>query len=160
MFLHRTVNAPRPTRRLRSGRLRWLWFASLMLAGCGQAPAGDGLEVIDARVRALIPGQDKTAAYFIANNRGRKPAILVGAESTAARAIEMHTTVQDGDVMRMRRLNEVVIPPGEAVRFEPGGRHLMLFGVESLGESTEIVLVRKDGRRVAVSFESMPVGGE
>lgn len=152
MFLRRRVT----TRR----RVRCWCIALLIAAGCSQAPGGDGLEVIDARLRAVIPGQDKTAGYFTLNNRGRDPITVVGAASEAARSIEMHTTVQDGQVMRMRRLEEVVVPPGEAVRFEPGGRHLMLFGVSSLGEATEIVLLRKDGKRVVVSFETIPVGEE
>jgi copper(I)-binding protein len=132
----------------------------LAAGGCSQATGGDGLEVIDARLRALIPGQDMTAGYFTLNNRGRAPITVVGAESDAARSIEMHTTVQDGEVVRMRRLQEVVVPPGEAVRFEPGGRHLMLFGVSSLHDATEVVLLRKDGKRVVVSFETIPLGEE
>ena len=139
---------------------RWWGAAALLLAACSQSPAGAGLEVIDARLRTPVPGQDKTAGYFTLNNRSRETVVLVGAESPAARSVEMHTSERDGDVMRMRRLTEVVVPAGEAVRFEPGGRHLMLFGVSSLGDATEIVLLGRDGRRIPVTFETIAMGDE
>ena len=133
-------------------------------AGCGGAETGQAagpLEVGDARVRALIPGQDKTVGYFTARNGSDETVVLVGAQSEAARAVEMHTTLRDGDMVRMRRLAEVEIEPGETVRFEPGGRHLMLFGVTALGEGVEIGLLRRDGAEIRVRFsiEQLATGG-
>jgi len=130
-------------------------LVAVLLAGCAE---GRELEVREARVRAVIPGQDKTVGYFTARNTGDGDVVLSGASSPAARAVEIHTTIRDGDVARMRRLSEVVIPAGETVRFEPGSRHLMLFGVSELGVSAEIVLETADGERIPVTFETIPVG--
>ena len=141
-----------PARRLKTAAL----VLALLVAG-GCADRGP-LEVSEARLRALIPGQDKTVGYFTARNSSDRDIVLIGASSTAARAIEMHTTIRDGDVARMRRLPEVVITPQDTVRFEPGGRHLMLFGVSELGTATDIVLETADGHRFAVSFETIAVG--
>ena len=93
-----------------------------LLAGCEPPPAG-GLEITNARVRDLLPGQDKTAAYFDVTNLGAEPRAIVAARSDSARAIEFHTTRMDGDIMRMRRLEEVLIEPGTAINFQPGGHH-------------------------------------
>ena len=112
----------------------------------------------DARVRALIPGQDKTAGYFEAENRSDRDILLVGVESPAARAAEFHTVIRDGDMMRMRRLEQVVIPAGERIRFAPGGNHLMLFGVVSLEDQTEFIFITESGDRFRVSFRLIPVG--
>jgi len=135
---------------------RWLLILILLAPGC--TPAG-GPDVSDARVRELIPGQDKTVAYFTLHNPGEVPLTLVGAQTDVARTVEMHTTRQDGDVMRMRRLTSVEIPAGGTVRFEPGGNHLMLFGVRSLTDPCEIRLVFADGSTRAVTFERIAIGG-
>lgn len=134
------------------------WLLAALLSGCTMEPAGP-LIVRDARVRALIPGQDRTAAYFEATNRSGEPLVLVGAESPAARAIEIHSTSRDGDVLRMRSLQEVRIEPGATVRFQPGSHHLMLFGVRSLDEETEIRLLTGKGEAVSVSFRQVPIRG-
>jgi copper(I)-binding protein len=134
----------------------WLLILLLLAAGC--TPAGD-LDVSDARIRELIPGQDKTVAYLTLHNRGAAPITLVGAETDMARTVEMHTTRQDGDVMRMRRLTSVEIPAGGTVRFEPGGNHLMLFGVRSLTDPCEIRLAFADGGTRTVTFERIAIGG-
>lgn len=138
------------------------------LAGCdmppqtsaGDATPADALTIREARVRGLIPGRDMTAAYFTAENHGGQPVVLVGASSGGARAVEMHVTVRDGEMTRMRRLSEVEIPAGGTVRFEPGGRHLMLFGVTQLDGGMDIDLERRDGTRSRVRFETIPMGGE
>ena len=113
-------------------------FSGLLLAG-GCSPAPDVL-IDNARVRALIPGQDKTVAYMDVHNRTGSAVTLTGARADTVRAMEIHTTRMDDGVMRMRRLKSVAILPGETIRFEPGGRHLMLFGVTSLGEALPVRL--------------------
>lgn len=143
---------PRPPIRRVLGILSFL----LLPAGCAEPQP---LQVSDARIRAAIPGQDRTAAYFTARNTSDREIVLVGAAGGPARAIEMHTTVGDGGVARMRRLEEVVVPAGKTVRFEPGGRHLMLFGVPDLDEAVEITLEIRDGRQISARFETIPIGG-
>ena len=132
-------------------------LASVALMGC-TAPAD--LEFENARVRALIPGQDKTVAYVDLHNHTEAPMVLVGAESTNVRAIEIHTTrLQDG-VMRMRRLNEVTIPARDTIHFQPGGRHLMLFGVKSLGSELDIQLRFADGGSRTITFRQIAIGAK
>lgn len=135
-------------------------LALALAAGCGdgRAPADQPLQVSDARVRVPIPGQDKTVGYFTARNAGAEELVLTGAYSDAVRAIEMHVTLRDGDMVRMRRLPEVVIAPGETVHFEPGGRHLMLFGVSELPEPVEIVLQQRNGTEVRLPFRVITIG--
>lgn len=137
------------------GRIVALLLLALA-AGC--SPTGR-LEVADARIRDLIPGQDKTAAYLTLRNHGDSPLTLVGAETAVARTVEMHTTQRDGDVMRMRRLSGVEIPAGGTVRFEPGGHHLMLFGVRSLDERNEVRLLFADGSSRTATFDRIAIGG-
>lgn len=95
------------------------------LAAC--APT-DPIEITHAVVHPPIAGQDVAVGYFRIANHTRTPIEMIGARSNSARAIEFHTHVQDGDMLRMRRLPSVSIDAGERLAFQPGGHHLMLFG--------------------------------
>ncbi len=128
-----------------------------VLAGCAEPAA---ITVENARVRALIPGQDKTVAYMTVRNATEEPATLTAARSEAVRAIEIHTTRMEDGVMRMRRLKTVEIPAGTTVAFQPGGRHLMLFGVTSLPAELSIQLEFADGDVLPVPFEQIEIGGQ
>jgi hypothetical protein len=67
--------------------------------------------------------------YLKILNTGPVALRLLGGETSAATGVEVHQTVMDGDVARMRRVDGVDIDPGETVRLEPGGLHLMLLGL-------------------------------
>ncbi len=123
-----------------------------------RAVPAPSLSIDNARVREPIPGQDKTVAYFSATNTGDAAVELVAAESPLARAVELHTNVRDGDMVRMRRLDKMTIAPGETVHFAPGGHHLMVFGVQALPESVPFELITAGGGRLRVAFTRVGLG--
>jgi len=123
----------------------------LVLTGCARQAEGP-LAFEDARVRALLPGTDKTVGYFRVRNTSDAPVVLVGARAPGVRAVEFHTTIRDGDTVRMRRLEEVVVAPGETAEFSPGGRHLMLFGVTTLPDGLAITLLDAAGTEYVQTF--------
>lgn len=130
---------------------RIVLLALLTVAGCSSGT----LEFSDARVRTVIPGQDRTAAYFTVHNGGSAAVVITGASAPGVRTVEMHVTRHEDGMARMRRLDEVVIAPGDTVRFEPGARHLMLFGVSGLGDVVEITLTTRSGGEFRVPFETV-----
>ena len=58
--------------------LRTITLSLLFLAGCGTAPE---VLIDNARVRALIPGQDKTVAYMDVQNRTASAITMAGTSS-------------------------------------------------------------------------------
>ncbi len=122
------------------------------LLGCGSGPSSTGLEFDDARMRDLIPGSDKTVGYFVVHNRTGQRVTIVGARSAQARTIELHQTSTVDGVSRMRRLSEVDIEPSASVTFEPGGRHLMVFGVTELTAPVNVVFELASGDQREVEF--------
>jgi len=111
---------------------------------------------VDApQVRALIPGRDTTAGYFILTNNSTGTVTLAGAESELARAIEMHESYTDGDFVRMRPLKNVALGPGETITFAPGGKHLMIFGTREVPETFPITLIFSNGKRRPVTFSRL-----
>lgn len=111
--------------------------------------------VSQAQIRELLPGKKMTSAYFTLTNNTAEPVTLSGAQSSAAKAIEMHTLQMKGEQMRMRPLETVQVEPGDSVSFISGGHHLMLFGVEPLKPSTTITLEFTNGLRLPVEFSKV-----
>ncbi len=104
-----------------------------------QAPspisAGD-LVVEQVWARATPPGAETGAGYVRITNKGSTPDRLVGATLEGAGRVEMHETLSEGGVMRMReREGGIEIVPGATIAFEPGGLHLMF--LELSGALTE-----------------------
>lgn len=133
-------------------RLMSLAAAALMLGACDGAQT---LQVDNARVREVLPGRDTTAAYFTLYNNSGQTVTLTGAQSSTTRAIEMHKTVINGDSVGMRRINQHTLKHGERVRFEPGGMHLMIFGLTNTAGPVPITLLFADGQQIEASFSKL-----
>jgi copper(I)-binding protein len=70
-------------------------------------------------------------AFLAVRNAGAQPDRLISATTTAARRVELHTMIRDGDVMRMRPVNDIPVPAGQTVELRPGGLHVMLIGLNA-----------------------------
>ncbi len=120
----------------------------------GETFRGDGILVGDVWARASKVRN--SAAYMTVTNESKETARLVAASSPVAERVEIHTTIIEDGVMKMRPLEAIEIPPGETVRLEPGGRHVMLLGLRRAlkpGDRIELTLVFADGRELGVAAE-------
>jgi copper(I)-binding protein len=71
------------------------------------------------------------AAYLTVRNGGGQDDRLVGVSSEVADKAELHSSVVQEGVMKMRAVEAVDVPAhGEAV-LEPGGLHIMLIGLKA-----------------------------
>jgi len=91
--------------------------------------------VIDHPYATPTPAGARTGAvYFRAlRNGGREADRLLGARTTVAASIEIHRgTVDANDVMRMRPIDAIELPPGAAPNLRHGGElHLMLVDLKA-----------------------------
>jgi len=120
----------------------------------GSADVRDQLSVRDAWVAEALPGQSMTAAYMIISNQGDVDEELLSVESEVAEKVELHKMEQQGEMMRMRRVDSIVIGPGEEVELEPGGLHIMLIGLTQEvkeGDTIEFKLNFESGANLMVS---------
>lgn len=108
-------------------------------------------------VRLVPPVLKDTAAYLTLENRGTTPLRLVEAETEVAQRVSFHRDYREHrhgqEVLGMRPLPHVDIPPGGKVVFRPGGYHLMLEGLKrplKAGEKVAITLRFQDGTRLKV----------
>jgi copper(I)-binding protein len=96
--------------------------AAVALAGCEQAQLG----VEDAWVRLPAVSSRPGAAYFTVKG-GNEATSLLAVSSPAAVRTELHEMKHEGGMMTMAPIKDVAIPAGATVKFEPGGKHIMLY---------------------------------
>lgn len=95
-----------------------------LLAALPAFAAGLPVDVRDAWARATVGGQSVGAAYLTL--QARSSATLVGIASSAAKQVELHEMVHNGDMMGMRPVERLTLKPGQTLRLSPNGSHLML----------------------------------
>ena len=87
-------------------------------------------------------------------NTGTQADRLIAASTPAARVTELHTMTRDGDVMRMRPVQDIPIPPGGTVELRPGGFHIMLIGLAApLQQGARVPLTLRFERAGEVQVE-------
>jgi len=113
---------------------------ALVAAGCGPSGTPD-LHV--GAVQAGDPIAGSSQIVLAITNDGDGDDTLQAVETDAAVAIELHETrIEDGQAT-MEQLDEVPLPTGETVRFQPGGLHLMMVAPDDeveVGATFEITL--------------------
>lgn len=106
-------------------------------------------------VRAAPPGASSLAGYLVLRNPCTAAIEVSDVESRDFGMPMIHRSEVVDGVSRMRPAGKLVVPPGGALRFEPGGLHLMLMKpLRPLaeGDQASVRLVLADGRRVFAVF--------
>lgn len=120
------------------------------------------LEIEQLHINALPPGQSTAAAYMTLHNNTDKTLVLNYAHSPIATEVEVHRVIYDQGMMQMRKVNHMSIDPGVTMRFEPGGYHLMLMGIENApqpGETFAITLEFEAGYKITADAMVKVPGG-
>lgn len=97
-----------------------------------------------------------SAAYLVGlRNVGKEPDVLIGASTPVAQSVELHIMNMDGEVMRMREVTEIALPPNVTVDMKPGaGYHLMLMNLtKKLSEGDKFPLTLKFKNAGSVEIE-------
>lgn len=103
----------------------------LALAACGD-PAPTYID--QAWVRLSPNKETPSAGYFVAHG-GDAGTALRGVLTDYALKVEMHESMSEKGMMSMKPLDSVDIPAKSTVAFAPGGKHLMLWGVNDTAVS-------------------------
>lgn len=100
---------------------------SLLAAALLPAVASATVEV-EGYARETLPGSHMSAAYLTLRNAGATTRQLrrIALPNQGGAVAELHTTIEDAGISRMRPLEQLPIPAGGEVRMAPGGVHLML----------------------------------
>ena len=110
------------------------------------------MSVQNAWARATTSSQTVGGVFLTLVDSGA-PDRLVSASTPIAATLELHETVQDGDVMKMRPVPGLVIASGQTVELKPGGYHLMAMELKQplkLGATFPVTLVFEKAASVTV----------
>ncbi len=139
------------------------------LSACGQQAAKDdatqaapdakpGLALSEGTLALPAVKGNPAGGYFTLVNNGDKAVTLAGVSVTGAARAEMHET-KGGS---MAPLASLEIKPGETVKFERGGKHVMAFDLDAkltAGTTSEITLTFADGDKLSAPLKLEAPGG-
>jgi len=104
--------------------------------------AGSEIAIEDAYARASGMMATAGAAFFMIKNTGDEDDRLVAAESDISKKVELHTHIEDGDIMRMVEVEEgFPVPAGGMHMLKRGADHVMFMGLNAPMEQGDIVNV-------------------
>ena len=126
--------------------MRIFCYLALMLlfSACGDTQLSASgemqppLAASDVVVTASMPGMQMSAGYLTLTNNTDSDIVVTRVTSPQFGRVEMHETVIENDVARMRKLEELVVPANGQVSFERGGKHLMLMQPASDGDAVTL----------------------
>ncbi|MFI8383944.1 copper chaperone PCu(A)C [Pseudomonas sp. NPDC079086] len=97
--------------------------------------------------REMPPVAPTAAAYFVVHNKGAEADRLLSVSTPHAGKAELHEHMHADGVMKMQQVENVTIPAGGEVKFEPMGYHVMMFNLKQQA---------KDGERfpLTLTFEN------
>jgi hypothetical protein len=98
----------------------------ILLIAVASAQDSKSIHIEGAWSRPVAAGAAVAVGYLVIRNKSRVADRLVGASAEIAVRVEIHESVEEGGVARMRPLPRgLEIAPGTTVRLEPRGHHLM-----------------------------------
>ncbi len=121
--------------------------------------AGEGkLSIIDPWARPVIIENRPSAAYFIIRNDSHADDQLIRVSSPLAERIELHVHRHEGGVMKMEQVENIPVPAHGTMAVEPGGYHLMLFGLRkklATGDELPLTLTFKYAGEIRTTAKVM-----
>jgi len=133
------------------------WLIALMFIAL---PAWAQVSVEQPWTRATPPGAKVGAGFMRLRNAGAAERV-VGASSPVAGRVEMHVTLREGDVMKMREVKSFEVPAGGSFELKPGGAHLMLLDLKrplKKGEKVPLTLKLEKGGEVKAELTVEELG--
>ena len=109
--------------------IRYLLILFVLFAAVAACDSDGGRPPVVAAnivVTAPAPGMPMAAGYLDISNHSGTTIRITRVSSPDYESVEMHETVVEDDVARMRAIPVLEIEHGSTVVFERGGKHLML----------------------------------
>jgi copper(I)-binding protein len=100
-------------------------IACLLVSACGGTSKAP-LVISDIVITAPMPGRHMSAGYLSLTNNTDEAISISRVVSPQFEAVEIHESLLEDGVAKMRRIPELSIPPNSTVTLERGGKHLML----------------------------------
>ena len=109
---------------------------------------GADIEIERAYARASIPNVPNSAAFFVIKNNSDKDIAITSANSDIAEKNELHTHIKENQMLKMMKIEKLVVPAKSSLELKSGGDHVMLMGLKKelkAGDEISLELSFSDG---------------
>ena len=107
----------------------------------GNAMACD-LKVESAWIREAPSNATSLAGYAVLSNGGARSITIVSAQSAAFSSVEMHESLTENGMAKMRGIDKLEIAAKAKVEFAPSGKHFMMINPKPGLRSGDAVAVK------------------
>lgn len=114
---------------------------------------GADVEIDGAYARASIPNVPNSAAFFVIKNNSDKDIAITSANSDIAEKNELHTHIKENQMMKMMKIEKLVVPAKSSLELKSGGDHVMLMGLKKelkVGDEINLELSFSDGDKKSI----------
>ena len=114
---------------------------------------GADIEIEGAYARASIPNVPNSAAFFVIKNNSDKDIAITSANSDIAQKNELHTHIKENKMMKMMKIEKLVVPAKSSLELKSGGDHVMLMGLKKelkAGDEISLELSFSDGDKKSI----------
>ena len=114
---------------------------------------GADVEIEGAYARASIPNVPNSAAFFVIKNNSDKDIAITSANSDIAEKNELHTHIKENEMMKMIKIEKLVVPAKSSLELKSGGDHVMLMGLKKelkAGDEISLELSFSDGDKKSI----------
>lgn len=125
-----------------------VWLC-ILFAGCAteQAP----LIAEDVVITRPMPGTRMSAGYMTLRNTSNEEIRINRIASPDLASVAMHETVIEDGISRMIALPEILIPAGRSLKFEAGGKHMMLRHLSQMPDTIRLQLYADDALLLSIN---------
>ena len=114
---------------------------------------GADVEIDGAYARASIPNVPNSAAFFVIKNNSDKDIAITSANSDIAEKNELHTHIKENKMIKMMKIEKLVVPAKSSLELKSGGDHVMLMGLKKelkAGDEISLELSFSDGDKKSI----------
>lgn len=114
---------------------------------------GADVEIDGAYARASIPNVPNSAAFFVIKNNSDKDIAITSANSDIAEKNELHTHIKENQMLKMIKIEKLVVPAKSSLELKSGGDHVMLMGLKKelkAGDEISLELSFSDGDKKSI----------
>lgn len=106
--------------------MRFFVIIALVVCGACSENIEPPVMATDVVITRAMPAMNMSAGYLTLTNNTSTVVRISRVVSEQYESVELHESIVQDGVARMRSLPELEIGAGETVTLEPGGKHLML----------------------------------
>ncbi len=135
----------------------YLVLAAILVGACGVEPEPP-LVATELVVTRPMPGTGMSAAYLSLTNNTEKTISITRVTSAQFASVQLHESMLENGVARMRALPELEIPAGQTLTLQRGGKHLMLIRPTGPADIVSLQFFDEDSLVLSVdaAFETKP----